>query len=397
MKFFLLLLLPLYINAASLDSLIKNARSSHISLWAIQHRLDAVNNEYETTKNFANPELSITVSDIQFNDLNNRSIEPMQFTAVNFKQKIPYFGKRDANGKKVKAKIDKLNITIEDAIVKLLKEIKLTAYTIWQTQEHLRITDEYITLTKQNIELYTAYSVNDTSAHMGIMSTELSLSQLKIKKSKLKSVLEALYKRISYLSAMDVTEVSMDMEIKAPKNLDCYLKNLLSNKTYKIKEASVEVANADLHIKELADRVDTTLQVGYYKREKFDDYMNIGISFSLPIYGTEESNKEASRRILLATQNEAADYKYYISSKISEIYAELKESYEAYKIINEESLPQIEHMADLSSASVKNGAELFIYTQMLEKKLVLDEQSINSVASYKKSLASIEALTGESR
>jgi len=384
-------------SAASLSSLIEHAKSSHTSLQAIQHRLNAVNNEYEATRNFANPELSISVSDIQFNDLSNRSIEPMQFTAINFKQKIPYFGKRDANGKKVQAKRHRLDITLEDAIVKLVKEIKITAYTIWQTQEQLRITDEYIRLTKQNIELYTAYSVNDTSAHMGIMSAELSLSQLKIKKIKLKSILEALYKKISYLSAMNVTEVSLSMKIKEPENLDYYLNSLLSNKRYKIKEASIEVANADLHVKELAESVDTTLQVGYYKREKFEDYMNIGISFSLPIYATEKSYKEASRKILLATQNEAADYKYYISSKISEIYAELKESYKAYMIIKEESLPQIEHMADLSSASVKNGSELFIYTQMLEKRLALDEQSVNSVASYKKSLASIEALRGESK
>ncbi len=397
MKFYILLLLPLVVNAASLESLIENAKKSHMSVKAIEHKLNAVDEEYLITRNFSNPELSLTMSDIQLNDYSNRSIEPMQFTAVNLKQKIPYFGKRDANSKKVKAKKNKLNMTLEDAKVKLVKEIKHTAYSIWQTEQQLRITDEYISLTKQNIELYTAYTVNDTSAHMGIMSAELSLSQLKIKKSNLESVLESLYKKISYLSAIDVTTISMDMMVKAPKEIDYYLNAVSSNKTYKSKEASVNIANADIKIKELASSVDTTVQIGYYHRENFEDYINIGVGFSLPLYGSERLKEEASRKIALAAKSEALNYKDLLTSKIFDMYAKLKDSYRVYNIINKESLPQIEHMVDLSSTSVRNGAELFVYIQILEKKLALDEQSVNSIASYYKAEASLEELIGENR
>lgn len=395
MKYYILMLLPLLLSGASLDSLIQNAKNSHTSLQAIEQRLDSIDDEYDITRNFTNPELSITVSDIQLNDFSNRSIEPMQFTSVNFKQKIPYFGKRDANSKKVKAKKYKLGMTLEDAEVNLVKEIKLTAYAIWKVEQQLRITSDYIKLTFQNIELYTAYSTNDTSAHMGIMSAEFSLSQLKIKKSKLETVLDALYKKISYLSAMDVTTLIVDMQIKEPKSIEYYLNTITSNKYYKVKEASVKIANADLKVKKLASSIDTTFQVGYYHRENFEDYVNIGLGFSLPLYGTEHSKKEASRKILLAKESEALDYKNYISSKIFDMYAQLKDSYRVYNIINKESLPQIEHMADLSSTSVKSGADLFVYTQMLEKKLILDEQSINSIASYHRAAASLDALIGE--
>lgn len=397
MKFSLLLLLPICIFAQSLESLVESAKNSHTSLEAIKQRLDSVSDEYEASRNFSNPQLSISVSDIQLNDSMNRSIEPMQFSALNFTQNIPYFGKRDALGKKVQAKKHELYITLQGARVNLVKEIKISAYKIWQAQEQLKITDEYITLIKQNTELYTAYSTNDTSAHMGIMSAELILSQLKIKKSNLESLLESLYVKLSYLSAADVLTISVDMGVKALKDIGYYLGKLSSNKSYMSKNASVEMAEAELSVKELASGVDTVLNVGYYHRESFEDYVNIGIAFSLPLYGTERSQEEASRKIALATKSEALNYKNYISSQISDIYAKLKDSYRVYNIINKESLPQIKHMADLSSTSVKNGAELFVYTQMLEKKLILDEQSINSVASYHIATAALDALIGEDR
>jgi outer membrane protein TolC len=125
--------------------------------------------------------------------------------------------------------------------------------------------------------------------------------------------------------------------------------------------------------------------------------MSVGVGFSLPLYGTEKSKTEASRKTALAKESEALDYKNSISSKVFDMYAQLKDSYAVYNIINKESLPQIEHMADLSSTSVKNGADLFVYTQMLEKKLILQEQSINAIVSYNSATASLEALIGENK
>ncbi len=395
MRAYILLLLPLLLSAASLSSLIESAKSTHSSLDAISQRLSAVDNEIDTTRNFADPQLTLSISDIGFNDPTNRTLEPMQYTSLNFKQKIPYFGKRDASSKKAQAKKQKINFTLEEAKVKLTESIKLTAYSIWQIEEQLKITDEYIELTKQNIELYTAYSVSDTKAHMGIMSAELSLSQLKIKESKLQSFLTGLYKRVSYLSAMDVSSIELFMGISQPKELTYYLDASKQNSTYKVKESIVKEAEADLKVKELAANVDPFVQVGYYYRADFEDYMNINIGFSLPIYGTQSSKEEASRKLSLATKSEVVDFKNSLDSKIGEYYAKLQDSFRVYNIIEEESLPQIEHMSDLTNTSIKSGSELFIYIDLLGKRLLLDEQSIQAVAAYYKATASLDALIGK--
>ena len=395
MRAYTLLLLPLLLSAASLSSLIESAKATHTSLEVIEQRLSAVDNEIEVTKNFTDPQLSFSISDIQFQDPTNRKLEPMQYTALNIKQKIPYFGKRDANTKKAQAKKQKLKLTLEEAKVKLVESIKLVAYNIWQVESQLKITNEYILLTKQNIELYTAYTVNDTKGHMGIMSAELSLSQLKIKQSKLNSILTGLYKNISYLSAIKVETLELSMKIYEPKDLTYYMNASHNSITYRVKEALVKEAVANVKVKELAGNIDPFVQVGYYYREAYKDYMNINVGFSLPIYGTQSSNEELSRKLSLASKSEAADFKNSLHYKITQHYAKLQDSYRVYNIIKKESLPQIEHMFDLTNTSIKSGSDLFIYIELLAKKLLLDEQSIQALATYYKVAATLDALIGE--
>ncbi|DAB30971.1 MAG TPA: hypothetical protein CFH84_01130 [Sulfurimonas sp. UBA12504] len=90
MKRYALFLLPLWLNATSLTTLIQNAEATHLSLDAIVQRVSAFDVSYAASRNFADPELSLSISDIQFDDPTNRSIEPMQYSAITLKQKIPY-------------------------------------------------------------------------------------------------------------------------------------------------------------------------------------------------------------------------------------------------------------------------------------------------------------------
>ncbi|WP_294963292.1 TolC family protein [Sulfurimonas sp.] len=394
MKALALIFLPLLLSATSLSSLIESAKANHSSLQAIEKRLSAVDNEYEVSRNFVDPELSLSISDIQLDDATNRSIEAMQFSAINVKQKIPYFGKRDAASKKVNAKKSKVEFTLAQAKVKLVESIKLTAYGIWQVEEQLSITDDYIKLTRQNIELYTAYSTSDTKAHMGIMSAELSLSQLKIKRSKLKSILTGLYAKVSYLSTIKVDSLEVSMPVEEPRELAFYIDASSDNSAYKVKEAMLKEAQADVKVKELAGNIDHFVQVGYFYRENFEDYVNINVGFALPIYGTQDSKEEASRKRSLASKSEVIDFENALHTKVATQHARLQDSYRIYNIIKKESLPQIEHMFDLTNTSIKSGSDLFVYIELLAKKLRLEEQSIQAVATYYKIIASLDALIG---
>jgi len=89
------------------------------------------------------------------------------------------------------------------------------------------------------------------------------------------------------------------------------------------------------------------------------------------------------------------DYKYSLESEINIMYVKLTEAYQIYKIIQNESLPQLEHMFELSQSNIQNGGDLFAYTNLLEQKLALEEQRISIKAEYLRTQARLKSLTGE--
>ncbi len=95
MRLFLSILFTLsMLQAQSINQLIQQSLKKHPSLKTIQHRLSAMDERIEKSQQWANPDLSLTISDIQFEDPTDRSLEPMQYNAVNYQQKFPWFGKK---------------------------------------------------------------------------------------------------------------------------------------------------------------------------------------------------------------------------------------------------------------------------------------------------------------
>ncbi|MGB5966625.1 MAG: TolC family protein [Sulfurimonadaceae bacterium] len=397
MKHILLILLPLLLSAATLDTIIEKTLASHNSLQAIEERLHAEAYQISATRNFANPEISFAINDIQFDDVTDRSREAMQTTSVSLKQKFPSFGKRDAATQKSRATKRFIASTLEEAKVKLVEEIKITAYAIWEVKEELDIIQEYIEVTRQNIELNTAYSATRSNSHMGIMSAELTLSQLKIKSSRYESRRKALFAKLSYLAGESIEELEIDLSVQEPKAVSFYAAQLVNNKAYKAKATQVQVAQSEVEVKDLEGKVDPYLQVGYYYRQEYQDYMNISFGMALPIYGSERDKTESARKVALSASWESQDYLERLKGKLGGQYAQLEDAYAIYKIINDESMPQLEHMFELTNASVKNGQDLFVYIDLLKQKLALDEQRIKATARFNTTQAALSALIGETK
>ncbi len=395
MKPILLMLLPLLLSATPLEVIIDDALASHPSLEAIEERLNADDYRIASTRSFANPEIAFAVNDIQFDDVTDRSIEPMQTTSVTLKQKFPSFGKRDAATARSRAERQVTVLNLEEAKVKLAERIKMTAYSIWEVDEELKVISGYIAVTRQNIELNTAYSATRTSSHMGIMSAELTLSQLKIKKSRYESMRKALYAKLGYLAAQEVSSVEVDLEVRAPKALDFYVQKLADNRGYGAKGAEAQVAQRNVKVQELSGNVDPFVQVGYFYRESYNDYVNVGFGMALPIYGTESDNTEAARKMALSKASESRDYLERLRGELGGLYAQIEDAYAIYRIIHDESMPQIEHMFELTGASVKSGQDLFVYIDLLKQKLALDEQLIKATVRFNMTEASLDAMTGE--
>jgi outer membrane protein TolC len=384
-----------FLQAQTLDALISHSLENHGSLKSIQQRLEALENEKEISRNFSDPEVSLSIDDIQFANPTSRTLEPMQVSSLNIKQQIPYFGKRDAQTQMVESNKRLLNMSLQDLKTELAKEIRITAYSIWETEQELHITDSSIEIIKQTISLNEAYYITSGGTQSTLMGAELSLSEQKIKRNSLLSQKNALYAKLSYLAGEKVQELELTLDVQEPKALAFYQEKIGDSTLLHVKDAELGIAKADLHIKELSQKIDPFIQVGYYYRENYPDYASITVGASLPLYGTQKASEEEAKKLLLAKGFEESDLKERLSSESAQLYEKMQNDYSTYKILRNESMPKIEHLFDLAQSSEKSKDSLLEYLEILDKKLKLQEELIKVTADFNKTQALLLALTGE--
>ena len=383
------------LKAETIASLIDHSLKKHPSLQTIEHRLSAMNERIEASDNFTNPDISFTINNIHFDDISNRSIEPMQYEAVNVMQKIPWFGKLDARKTYVESQRDIIIDSYESAKVKLAQEIRMTSYTLKEFEARINILNKYQSLADQNIKLYTSYASTQIKSHTSSVSASLLLSKIKIRAKRYESIYKSQKAKLKYLVQKEVDGITDTLEVISPKSLKSYHTKIDNNPNYKMKISQEKVASANKAIQELNKQPDPYVKMGYFHRAAYEDYTSITVGFSYPLYGTEELNEESARKEILAAKSAALDYVSSLRSEIETMYAKLTEVYHIYQIIKNESLPQLEHMIELSQSNIQSGGDLFAYTNLLEQKLTLEEELISIQAEYLRTDAKLISLIGE--
>jgi len=139
---------------------------------------------------------------------------------------------------------------------------------------------------------------------------------------------------------------------------------------------------------------DPYMQVGYANRTHYPDFVSVSVGISLPLYGTEALNAEIAQKEALARKSESIDHKALLQSRIRENYAKLTEAYRIYHIIQNKSLPQLQHLLELSASAIEKGDDLFDYTNILEQKLALEEERIAIIAEFMRTQAKLKSLIG---
>ena len=395
MRIFLSILFTLsLLQAQSINQLIQQSLKKHPSLKTIQHRLSAMDERIEKSQQWANPDLSLTISDIQFEDPFDRSLEPMQYNAVNFQQKFPWFGKLAARKTYAQEQKHVVLDSYDAARVQLALQIRTTAYTIKEIEARIAILHRYSQLSRQNIKLYTDTIATDSMSHADSISAELSLSRIEIRSERYTSLLKSQKEKLSYLVQKKTMTISDRLRINKPGSLQRYLHKISNNPTYRMKLSQNRVANANKALLDLEVNPDPYVKVGYFNRQEYNDFASVTVGFSMPLYDTEELNSEIARKEALSSLSASLDYKAFLESEIRANYAKLKEAYRIYHIIQVKSLPQLKHLLELSSSAIEEGADLFTYTNILEQKLALEEESIAIKAEYLRTKAKLKALTG---
>lgn len=385
---FLFFACAVWLYAQTLQELIDKALVSATSLAVLEKKIEQKKVDEEIADLFENPTLALTKNTLPSN-------QAMSQTTVSVKQKIYWWGKREQKEKIATQAVLLEHAKLYRAKTALVATIKQQVYRIWELKRLLEIVTEYEALTKESEELYETYAASaEGGNHMGIMSAKLSLSELKIKKTRYKALLEVAKKRVSYLVNEDVIHVEIDLKMgELPKyDKEEFVKK---NAELGVVRSEIDKKESILKFADTQNYPDFDVLATYAHRERFDDYLNVGISLSLPIYSKEDKELQKAKIAKLEAQKREADVENALLHRFEEEYALLQAQYEIYKIIKKDTMPQIEHMLEISESMIQSGTSLFEYIGILERKLKLEEQAVDAVTKFYIAKSKIEELRGD--
>ena len=225
------------------------------------------------------------------------------------------------------------------------------------------------------------------------------LSNINIKLEQYKNTLNSLNSRFFYLTnshAQNITNVDNNpTNIVKELPLNHFIQQIQNNKKLKEIKAHNTLTSQNVIIKELDLTPNPYIKLGYYNRSNFENYQAITIGFSLPIYGRENLDLQNAKALRLSSSSKVIDYINRLKQDIKIEYGNLMHSYNIYNILTKENLPQISHNIELAKSSIENGGSPFNYINLLNKKLLIQEQIVTTIASFKKSQIKLKSLIGE--
>jgi len=360
-------------------------------------RIAAADYAVERARNLDDPTIGMGINDIRLDRPADRSLERMQTHSITFSQKIPWFGKRGAKeALEISAK-SLLFASLKEAEAELFSKIKQSAYRLWETERLIEVVRRTIALTEQNIELFEAYTASGESGntHMGIMSAQLVKSRLKTALKRLEAKKRDSLALLGYLSFTNVESVEIEPQDRELPQLEALVSKIDESPEVEIADSKERMQRQRLELYRLKSRIDPVVKLGYFQRSSFEDYVSLGVGFTLPVYGTQKSEEEEQRVALMERKLMATDSRKRVAARLLGLYAEAESSRRIVEIIEKESLPQIEHMFDLIRSEIAAGGDLYKFIDLVEQKLKLDSEAITARAEYFITLAKIEAVLGE--
>ena len=357
------------LSAVTIDELVKNTNEHNYDLKSIDKSIEIANYQILLSKKWQNPMLSIGLNDLWINDLTTRDKEAMQASFIGFSQVIPTGSKLEIKEKIAQKDKNIQILNLEDKKLELESKIYEYVYTILLLEKKYELLESY----EQNItkleKLFTSLYKYQKASLNEILNTQISALDIDLQKQNLKNMIDNFYLKLEQITYTKIDKINENINIKNINLLDT---NNDHPKFKSLEEMSNKSKNMALFESE-KKIPDLTLNVAYFQRdEKFNDYVNVSVSFPLPIYNTENTARlQANMNMNEINDNlEQLKHNFKIQSEI--LKNTTNNSYENYKLIEEKIIPIKEKIQEnietynsfdkiKPQESIKNLNELIVY------------------------------------
>ena len=312
------------LSAVTIDELVKNTNENNYDLKSIDKSIEVANHQISLSKKWQNPTLSLGLNDLWLNDLSSRDKEAMQASFIGLSQVIPTGSKLEIKEKIAQKDRNIQILNLEDKKLELESKVYEYVYTILLLEKKYNLLESYEQNIKKLEALFTSLYKYQKVTQNEILNSQISALDIGLQKQNLKNMIDN-----SYLKLEQITYTKID---KIDENIDIKKINLLTiNQEHPKFKTLEEMANKSKNMADLeAEKKipDLMLNVAYFQRDsKFNDYVNVSVSFPLPIYDTENTARLQAKMNMNETKDRLEQLKHNFSMQSEILKNSLNSSY----------------------------------------------------------------------
>lgn len=359
----------LFLQAQTLQELINTSFEKNYELNRLQTLTKSYKLNEKISTKLTNPTLGLGMNDILFNSGFERAKEPMQTEFVTISQKLPISGRLGTSEKIAKNDTNSNLYNISNIKNDIASKVYELGYKIVINNQEIEYLQKYYENLEKLKEYSTLYYEQGLGESDDLIELDIKKENLNINISSLKIENEILNQKLERIvnEKVDNIQTSLDfMEYKDSIDINNHPKILL------IKE-ELEKQNNNIELEKDKRFDDVTLNMGYYHRSDYDDYLGFSVGIPLPIYGSENLKIQKASTIKSSLNLKLQDIQDEFDSQVKILELELKRAKQNYNVIESKILRAKESLNNLyvstNEVSNKNRQIIINENNILDIKL----------------------------
>lgn len=367
---YLILSLPLLLNALTVDETIRQSFQNNYQLQILQEEAEIIGTQAKIDGTWDDPIFKIGINDIQFEKPLRRDIEAMQNQYVAISQKIPL-----SNRLEISSELQEAKRKVVEQQQSLLKstiafQIRKAFIDVAYAQKNLHILDHYITFLKTPLQLLVNLSAVEKNSVEKYIKTELLQKRYQIQRQSWLQSIAIAKEQIKLIGNIKIEAFSDEVVLGNYHSQSlATLLSQLEQQSPKLQVATALkfVAQKGIALANAKEQADITLTGGYYQRDARNDYVSLSLSYPLYIHD-KQSNQKVQAMKRADIQNIS-----YEQVKV-EIQQQLKIAKHQLQILHQEltllqeSGQRIEQLIRNAKVELSSSGSLLRYYELFTQK-----------------------------
>ena len=358
--------------AQNIDDVVRNVLTKNYTIKALENSINITKEQIALATKWKNPSLSFGITDIQFDNITKRDLEPMQTQSIGLSQIIPLGNKLEIQKKIAKDNFEISKYAKEDKKLQFKSKIYEYIYNIKLLEERLTLFNQFKSNTKKLEDLLEELYKYNRANQAQLLNTKIMYQELNLKSQKLQAMINTLNLKLQQITYSKIENVYFDSKLKSKKlleEIDKHPKILTliqtSQKFNSISQLEKEKKNSDIK-----------MNLSYFQRDsKFEDFVNISFAIPLSIYGSEDIKSKKAKFKEIELNHKLEDMKLTFKNKVKTFQQNIDDALITYNIIKKDILPKFNQLQKI----IENYNSFSSYKNMDSKALITN---LNEIIKY---------------